>query len=149
MNSNAAGAEFHAIQHEVVALGANFPGRGLEFVEIFIDNAGKGVLSADPGFVGFAPLKKWEAGKPQEFPLRLFDLIEGFAELQTELTGDERSGFGALDLFFCRNGNHEVASLCVHGIGELFDVLWSNQLLDSGGRAFGGQLDEISSAPAE
>src|SRR5713101_6153606 len=57
VDSNAAGTELVAIQNEVVAFRTHFPGGGFEFLQIFIDDAGEGVLRADPLFVGFAPFE--------------------------------------------------------------------------------------------
>src|SRR5581483_977075 len=70
VNPDAAGAEFIAVEHEVVALRANFPRRGFELVEVLVHDACEGMLRADPGFVRLAPLKERESGDPQEFPLR-------------------------------------------------------------------------------
>ena len=64
MDSNAAGAKLDTIKDQVVAFGANLPGCGFELVEIFIDDAGEGMLGADPGFVRFAPFKEWKTGEP-------------------------------------------------------------------------------------
>ena len=83
VNSNAAGAKLVAVEHEVIAFRTDFPRRGFEFVEIFVDDAGEGMLRADPGFVGFAPLKEREAGEPEVFPLRFVYDAERFAELHT------------------------------------------------------------------
>ena len=96
MNTNAAGAELVAVEDEVVAFGAHFPRRGFELFQIFVDDAGEGMLRADPGFVVLAPFKEREAGDPEKFPLRAVDQAERFAELQTHLPGDERGGFACL-----------------------------------------------------
>src|SRR5437762_10426410 len=100
MNSNAAGAEFVAVEDEIVALRTNFPRRGFELFEVFVHDAGERMLRAYPGFVGFAPFEKRETGEPEEFPLGFVDDAEGFAQLQAKLAGDKRGGFGAFDLLF-------------------------------------------------
>src|SRR4029453_18038561 len=58
MNPDAAGAEFVTVKNQVVALGTDFPRRGFKFFEILLDNSGERMLSADPGFVRFAPFKE-------------------------------------------------------------------------------------------
>src|SRR6267378_3011758 len=85
VDSDAAGAELVAVQNEVVAFGAHFPRRGFEFIQVFVDNAGEGMLRADPGFVGFTPLEQRKAGEPQEFPLRFVDRAERLAKMQAQL----------------------------------------------------------------
>src|SRR5437899_2711121 len=88
VDSDAAGAELVAVQNEVVAFGAHFPRRGFEFIQVFVDNAGEGMLRADPGFVGFTPLEQRKAGEPQEFPLRFVDHAERLAKMQAQLARD-------------------------------------------------------------
>src|SRR5277367_6209811 len=111
VNTNAAGAEFVAVENEIVPFGPHFPRRGFELFQVFVDDAGEGMLGADPGFVVLAPFKKREAGNPQKFPLRAVDEAERFAELQTYLPGNERRGFRAFDLLFGAHGDNEIASL--------------------------------------
>ena len=61
VNSNAARAQFDAVQHQVVAFRAHFPRSGLEFFQVFVDDSGEGMLRADPGLVGLAPFKQAES----------------------------------------------------------------------------------------
>ncbi len=98
MNTDAAGAELVAVKNEVVALRAHFPRRGFELFQIFVDDAGEGMLRADPGFLVLAPFKERKAGDPQKFPLRAVNQAKRFAELQTNLPGNERGGFRSFDL---------------------------------------------------
>src|SRR5207253_7824832 len=91
VDSDATGAKLVAVQNEVVAFRAHFPGRGFELFQVFINDAGEGVLRADPGFVRLAPFEERKTGEPQEFPLGFVDHAESFAKLQTQLSGDERS----------------------------------------------------------
>src|SRR5208283_2602661 len=109
VNSNAAGAEFVAVEHEVVALRTDFPRRGLKFFEVFVDDSGERMLRAHPRFVVLAPVKERKLRDPQEFPLRFVDLAERFAELQAQLTSDQRGGFRAFDLLFCGDGDNQIA----------------------------------------
>ena len=69
VDSNAAGAEFVAVEDEVIAFRTDLPRRGFEFLQIFIDDAGERMLRTDPSFVGLAPFEQREAREPQEFPL--------------------------------------------------------------------------------
>ena len=83
VNSNAAGAELIAIQNEVVAFRTHFPGRRFELFQVFIDDAGEGMLRAHPGFVGLAPFEQRKACEPQEFPLGPVDHAECFTKVNT------------------------------------------------------------------
>src|ERR1700733_7361044 len=100
MNSDAAGAKFYSVQNQIVTLRADFPWSGFQFFQIFFEDSREGVLRTGPVFFGFAPLKKREASEPEKFPFGFVDEAEGLAELQTELSGSQRGGFGAFDLFF-------------------------------------------------
>src|SRR5216683_7410563 len=91
VDSNAARTQFVAIQHKVVALRTHFPRREFELFEIFINDSGERMLCAHPRFIGLAPFEQREPGDPEEFPLRLVDHAERFAELQTQLSGNHRS----------------------------------------------------------
>ena len=62
MDSDAAGAELVAVEDEVVAFAADFPRRGFELFEVFVDDPGEWMLGADPGLVGLAPFEQREAG---------------------------------------------------------------------------------------
>ncbi len=126
MDSDAAGAEFIAVQNEIVAFGAHFPRRGFEFFQVFVNDARERMLRAHPCLVGFAPLEKGKTGEPQEFPLRFVDHAERFAEMQAQLAGDQRGGFGAFDLFFRGNGDHKIAGLRATSLGELFYILYAD-----------------------
>ena len=148
MDSDAAGAQFDAVQHEVVAFGANFPWRRLELFQIFIDDAGEGVLGADPGLVIFVPFKERETGEPEKFPLGFVDDTQGFAKLQAQLSREQRGGFRAFDFLFRGNGHHQVAGFCAASVGQLLDVVRAEQLFHRGSRAFRRQLDEVNSARA-
>ena len=88
VNSNAARAEFVAVEHEIVALRAAFPWRGFELVDIFFVNSRERMLRAHPALVGFAPFKKREAGDPREFPFAAVDQIQFVAEMEANLPGD-------------------------------------------------------------
>ena len=83
MDSNAAGAKLVAVEDEVVSFGAHFPGGGLKFFQVFIDDAGEGMLRAHPGFVGLAPFEQRKACEPQEFPLGPVDHAECFTKVNT------------------------------------------------------------------
>src|SRR5579862_4729531 len=73
VNSNAAGAELDSIQHEIVALRAAFPWRGLELVEILLDDSGERMLRAHPLLFALAPFEKREACNPGELPFAAID----------------------------------------------------------------------------
>ncbi len=122
MNSDAAAAEFDAVEDEVVAFAANFPRCGLELVDVFFDDAGERMLRAGPGLLAGTPFEEREAGEPEKFPLRFVDLVEGFAEDQAELAGDERGGIGAFDFGFGGDGDDEIAGFRFAGLRELCDV---------------------------
>src|SRR5437762_12374694 len=149
MNSNAAGAEFVAVEDEIVALRTNFPRRGFELFEVFVHDAGERMLRAYPGFVSFAPFEKRKAGEPEKFPLRFVDDAERFAELHAKLTRNERGGFGAFNLFLCGDGDDEIACLCAASVGKLLYVFRADELLDSGSGTLRRQLYKIGSASAE
>src|SRR5438067_5914159 len=100
------GAKFVAVQNKIVALRTHFPWCGFELVQVLIDNASERVLRADPGLFRLAPFEQRKAGDPEKPPLRLVGQIERFAELQTQLSRDERSGFRAFDLFLRGNTNN-------------------------------------------
>src|SRR5690349_22446704 len=85
VNPDAARAELVAVEYEVVALGANFPRSGFEFFQVFVHDAGERMLRANPGFVGFAPLKEREASDPEKFPLGFVDCAEGLDRKSTRL----------------------------------------------------------------
>src|SRR5579862_922574 len=72
VNSNAARAEFNAVQHEVIAFRthgqAHFVGRVLELGNILLHDAREGMLRADYRFFRRAPFKKREARNPQKLP---------------------------------------------------------------------------------
>src|SRR5207244_9869513 len=112
VNADAAGAKFVAVQNKIVALRTHFPWCGFELVQVLIDNASERVLRADPGLFRLAPFEQRKAGDPETPPLRLVGQMQRFAELQTQLSRDERSGFRAFDLFLRGNTNNEVAGLC-------------------------------------
>src|SRR5262249_29722013 len=76
VDSNAARAEFIAVENEVVAFRAHFPRRRFKFVKVLVHDAGKRMLSAHPLLVRFAPFKQREAGEPKKFPLRPVDDAE-------------------------------------------------------------------------
>src|SRR5690349_15534954 len=122
MDTNAAGAEFVAVEDKVVAFRAHFPRRGFELFEIFVDDPGEGMLRADPGFVILAPFKERKAGDPEKFPLGAIDLFKRFAEIQAQLTGDERGGFGPLDLLSGADGDNEISGFCTALVGEFFYI---------------------------
>ena len=65
VNSNAARAQFHAVQHQVVAFRthreAHFVGGVFEFRNVFLDDPREGMLRADHGFVRGAPFEERES----------------------------------------------------------------------------------------
>src|SRR4030095_12288333 len=132
MNSNAAVAQFVSIEDKVVAFRPHFPRRGFELFEVFVDDTGEGMLSADPGFVGIAPLKQRKAGEPEKLPLRFVDYTERLAKLQAQLAGDQSSRFGTFDLLLRGNSYDQVAGLCPAGLGEFLDVFRTDQFFDGG-----------------
>src|ERR1700730_6630911 len=107
------------------------------------------MLGAAPLLVGLAPLEEREAGDPQKFPMGFVDEVESFAELQPELAGDKRGGFGAFDLLLGAHGDDEVAGFCAGGFGEVLYVFWADQFFYGRRCAFGRDLYEVSSARAE
>src|SRR5260370_510927 len=125
-------AELVFIKHDVIAFGANLaaPRLVLQFVQVFFNNTGEGMLGTDPGFVGLTPLEERKAGEPKKFPLRFVDHAERFAKLQTQLSGDERSSFRAFDLFLGGNGDDEVAGFRAARFRKFFHILSANQFLD-------------------
>src|SRR5262249_15959855 len=136
MDSDAARAKLVAVQDDVIALGAHFPRRGLELLEVFVDDSGERVLRADPLLVGFAPLKEREASDPQKLPLRTIDRVQRVAEIQAQLAGYERGSFRAFDLLLGGDSDYEIAGLGRTGLCQLLDVVGANQLFDRGSRAF-------------
>ena len=74
------------------------------------------MLGARPGLLVGTPLKQRKTGEPEELPLRFVDLVEGFAEYEAKLTGDEGGGLGAFDFGFRRHGDNEVARLRFAGL---------------------------------
>jgi hypothetical protein len=56
VDSDAAGAELVTVQNKVVAFGSHFPGRGFQFFQVLVDDAGERMLCAHPGLFRFAPL---------------------------------------------------------------------------------------------
>src|SRR5262249_3422820 len=107
------------------------------------------MLGADPGLVGFTPLKEREAGEPEESPLRFVDNAECFTQLQTKLPCDERGGFAAFDLLLGGDRDDEVAGLRPADFRQLLSVFRSYYFLDGGSDAFRSDFDDIRSAGAE
>src|SRR5579862_7693091 len=68
VNSDAAGAKLDSIQHEVVALRAAFPWRGLELNEILLDDPGERMLRAHPLLLALAPFEERKARDPGKLP---------------------------------------------------------------------------------
>src|SRR5208282_1639589 len=73
VNSNAARAKLVAIQHQVVALRPALPRRGLELVDIFLENSRERMLRAYPRLLVLAPFEQREARDPREFPFTAVD----------------------------------------------------------------------------
>src|SRR5580658_2100392 len=80
MNSYAAGTEFDAIEHQVIALRAALPRRGLELVEIFFEDSGKRMLRTHPAFFVLAPFKKRKTRDPHELPFAAIDQVQPVPE---------------------------------------------------------------------
>src|SRR5258708_18226641 len=99
MDSNAARTKLIAVQNKVVAFRPHFPRRRFQFLQVFVNDSRKWMLSANPNFIRFAPLEERKPREPQEFPLRFINHAERFAKLQAQLTGDQRSGFRTFNLF--------------------------------------------------
>jgi len=148
VNSNAPRTEFYAIQNQVVALGAHVPRRGFEFVQVLVDNSCEGMLGADPGFVGIAPLKKWKAGEPSKFPLGFVDDAKRFAKLQAQLTGYQRGCFRAFDFLLRGDCYDQVAGFCSAEFRDFLYVFGADQFLYGGSRAFRCDLYKISATRA-
>src|SRR5882672_2079317 len=72
VDSNAAGAEFVAVENEVIAFRTDFSSALwlLEQVKVFFNDASKRMLCADPGLVRFAPFEERETSEPEKFPGR-------------------------------------------------------------------------------
>src|SRR5260370_892946 len=77
VDSNAAGAQFVTIQHEVVALGTDFSATLwlFEQINVFLNDAGKWMLGTDPLLVAFAPFKERKIRDPGKAPLILGDQL--------------------------------------------------------------------------
>src|SRR5437667_235240 len=88
-------------------------------------------------------------GEAEKFPLRFIDHAEGFAKLQTQLSGDERSRFGAFDLFLGGNGDDEIAGFRAASFGELLYVFRADQFFDGGCESFGRGFHKIGAARFE
>ena len=97
------GAEFHAVQHQVVALRAHrqahFVRRILELGDVFLDDSGEGMLRADHRLFRGIPFKEREARDPREFPAVLGNQFQLLREQQAQLPGDQRGSIGAGNLF--------------------------------------------------
>ena len=146
VNADAAGAKFVAVQNKIVALRTHFPWCGFELVQVLIDNASERVLRADPGLFRLAPFEQRKAGDPEKPPLRLVGQIERFAELQTQLSRDERSGFRAFDLFLRGNTNNEVAGLCSASLAKFVYIFCTDHFLNRRRQALRRHFYEIRAA---
>src|SRR5438477_12362386 len=122
MNSNAAGTELIAVQHEVVALRAHFPWRSFEIFQILVHDSGERMLRADPRFVRWTPLKKGKASDPEKFPLRLINRTQSLAKIKPQLSCNQCGSFSALDFFLRRNCDDKITRFCGASFGKLFDV---------------------------
>ena len=109
MNSDAAGAELDAVQHQIVALRAALPRRGFELVEVFFEDSGERMLRAHPALVVLAPFKKREAGDPGKFPFAAVNQVELVAQIQANLARDVQRSVVVRDLFLGGNGDDQVA----------------------------------------
>src|SRR5258708_2600193 len=126
VDSNAAGAELVAVQNKIVSFRTYLPWRAFKFFQIFVHNSRERMLCADPSFVGLAPFEQRKPGNPKKFPLCLVNRAKRFAELQAQLSGDQRGGFRAFDFLFGGNRDNQVASFCTASLGKFSDVLSAN-----------------------
>ena len=69
--------------------------------------------------------------------------------MQAQLAGDERGGFGTLDLFLGGNSDDEIASFRAAGFGEFFYILRADQFFNRGRETFGCNFHKISATRFE
>src|ERR1700676_4032510 len=153
MNSNAAGAQFRAIEDEVVALRAHrqahFIGGVLQFRNIFLDDPGKGMLRADDRLVGPTPFKQRESGDPQEFPAICGDEFQLLRKQKTHLPRNQCGGIRAGELFFGRDGDDQVAGARVGGCGNFFQGFGAEIFFERRRHTFGRDFKCVHAARAQ
>src|SRR6266852_5981692 len=102
MNSNAAGAQFGAVQDEVVAFRthreADVIGDVLEFRNVFLDDPGEGMLRAHDALVGRAPFEQRKTRNPQKFPAIFRYYFKLLREEEAHLPRNQRGSIGAGNL---------------------------------------------------
>ena len=148
MDAHAARAKLGTVEHQIVALGAHFPRRGFELVEIFFDNAREGMLRADPLFICLAPFEKRKTGEPKQLPAVFRDEAEFFSEEEPQLSGYQRGGFGAFDLLASGGRDNHVAGFCPRCFDQFFYAFGAKCFFQWRGIAFVGDFHGVHAARA-
>src|SRR5437879_9819309 len=149
VNPDTAGAQLDAVQHQVVALRAHFPRRGLELVQVLLDDSSKRVLRAHPAVFGLAPLKQGKTSEPEKLPAVFRDEFQLLGQVQAQLPGNQRRGFGAFDLLFRGDGHDQVARSCAHSFGQFLDLIRAKNLFQRRRNALRSHLDGIEPGGAK
>lgn len=122
VDTDGSAADFHAVEHDVVGLGADFVRAFFEEVHVLGDGRGEGVVRCGV-LASFLVLEhEGEVRYPEEFPVVLADFEESVAlhELAAVEAYAAEDGAGLLPV----TGGEEdsVTGLDVHGFGEVFEL---------------------------
>ena len=123
MDSDTASAELNAVEHNVISLGSDRAGIGVDQVPVLVHRHREGMVHGDESLLFIAPLKKRELHDPEEIELVVVDQAQLLAEFESE-----RAENVPHDLVLVCRDQEQVALLAVHFADDRLDLFLFHEL---------------------
>ena len=123
VDTDAAAADLGAVENDIIGLGLDLQGIGLQEPEVLVPGRGEGMVHGVVALLVGVPLDQRKVRDPEEVEFSLVDEVQPLAQEQTEMA----QGLGN-DLGTVRHEEHEVAGLCPEPRGDGLELAFFEEL---------------------